>query len=297
MTLSACATCKNAADGICLLGQSYIDVYQAVQTIADESDREKIALLLACCSFWEESELSKLISCEVTLSQHAWSRIAYIKLQEADQEMFAGLVNVARDVVHNYGMYPGQSIAGEPPAAAVEPSPAEPPALEHSPAAVESVVTAEPPTAAPEPVVTAAEDSPADLAAPPVEEQPEAEVIPEPVSADDGSDSEAEPPAAAENVDDGSDSEAELPAAAESADDLAEAAPVVHQPAQDPVEQAMQELWTLAIASSKPSPSAEAPSLQWGRGSGRITAEAEGAAHLAPAPHQGFQRESLPGIA
>ncbi len=102
MTLSTCSMCRNAADGVCLLGQSYIDVFQSVQAIDDETRREQITHQLACCSFWEESDLAKQISREVTLSQHAWSRIAYIKLQKVDKVMFAGLVNVARSVLHSH---------------------------------------------------------------------------------------------------------------------------------------------------------------------------------------------------
>jgi hypothetical protein len=98
--------CKNVSDGVCLLGQSYVDVFQSVQTIDDEAKREQIARQLACCSFWEESDLAKQISREVTLSQHAWNRIAYIKLQKADQEMFAGLIGVARSVLHSHDHEP-----------------------------------------------------------------------------------------------------------------------------------------------------------------------------------------------
>ena len=250
MTLSACLSCKNAADGVCLLGQSYIDVFEAVHNIADEQERDKIAHQLPDCSFWEESELSKQIGREVTLSQHAWSRIAYIKLQAADQEMFAGLINVARDVVHSHSCLPGQTAVADPqPAIAPEP----------------------PPTAVPE---ESSAESSSETPVQPVAEQAEAD----PTALIDSSPTESEPEAIA----------SESPVEGEPSQTV----PTESDP--DPVEQAMQKLLSTAIAAANQVPSAEVPTLQWGRGSGRVT---NTATSTNPELQHVFQSESLPDIA
>lgn len=99
MTLSTCSNCRNFSEEVCLLGQSYADIFTSVQQIADEPLRQAVMAQLAKCSFWEESELSQMFSCEVTLSYQAWNRLAYMRPQRNDQDMFQNLVNAAREVV------------------------------------------------------------------------------------------------------------------------------------------------------------------------------------------------------
>lgn len=228
MTLSTCSMCKNAADGVCLLGQSYIDVFQSVQAIDDEARREQITHQLACCSFWEESDLAKQISREVTLSQHAWSRIAYIKLQKVDQAMFAGLVDVARSVLHSHDHEPTP-----------EPQPAS--ALNAAEPASNPAELSEP-----QPAITLKAAEPASNPAEPSEPQPEI------------SEHQEDP----------------MPSLS-----LVESPPVVDPPltAADPMEQAMQQLWSMAeeIQASTPE-GVEALSAQWGRGSGRASDSPDG---------------------
>ncbi|PSR17299.1 hypothetical protein C8255_13400 [filamentous cyanobacterium CCP3] len=228
------------------MGQSYIDVYQAVQNIADEQERDKVTHQLANCSFWEESELSKQVSREVTLSQHAWSRIAYIKLQAPDQEMFAGLIGVARDVVHSPSSHP---VAKPQPAIAPESPPPAPPEADSS-----SVAPAPP---APEPTEANITTLPGDSLG---NSEPETTAVENPTEPDSSQ-------------------------------------PASSQTDPDPVEQAIQKLLSTAIASSTQVPPAGAPTLQWGRGSGRVTNADDASNHTNPELHRVFQRETLPDIA
>lgn len=99
MPLSSCFQCKNYSEEVCLLGQSYADVFSTIQAMADDQDRQRLASYLANCAYWEESDLSKLFSQDVTLSYHAWSRLAYMKIHNGDQTLFQNLVNAARNVV------------------------------------------------------------------------------------------------------------------------------------------------------------------------------------------------------
>ncbi|MBD2428016.1 hypothetical protein [Phormidium sp. FACHB-1136] len=99
MTLSLCSQCKNYSEEVCLLGQSYADVFSSIQTMADPQEGQRLSSSLASCAYWEESDLSKLFSRDVTLSYHAWSRLAYMKIQNGDRDLFQNLINVAREVV------------------------------------------------------------------------------------------------------------------------------------------------------------------------------------------------------
>ncbi|PSN80963.1 hypothetical protein C8B47_03860 [filamentous cyanobacterium CCP4] len=244
------------------MGQSYIDVYLTVQNITNEQDREKVTHQLANCSFWEESELFKQICREVTLSQHAWSRIAYIKLQSSDQEMFAGLIDVARDVVHNPISNTGQPGLAEPqPALDLEPLPSAAPEIESS-----SVAPAEP----------VADQTEADTTTlpgnSPTESEPEATALENPIDQD-------------------------LSQTVASQDDQVPSQTIASQDDQDPVEQAMQELLSNAITSSTQVSLAEAQALQWGRGSGRVTNAANVSANTNLELERNSQFESLPSIA
>ena len=264
MTLSACSSCKNAADDVCLLCQSYIDIYQSVQEVADEQERNKVALYLAGCSFWEESELAKLVSCEVTLSQHAWSRIAYIKLQQVDQEMFAGLINVARSVVHNHGEQHHPVVTATPP-----------PLAPGAQATIEALAIIGEPQSSPYPGKVAP-------STPESTDQAEAgSAIAEPAVPDSAS---VETLTATHEAMDSRPDEGQLtPASNET----------------DLVEQAMKELWTIAIAAQTQAPPAPTPNMQWGRGSGRATEgpDTTASSNSAQDIRLAFQRQSLPGIA
>ncbi len=291
MTLSVCSTCKNATDDICLLGQSYIDIYQSVQAMAEEHHRDAVAHQLAPCSFWEESEILKLISREVTLTQHAWSRIAYIKLQKADQEMFAGLINTALSVVHN---------PSEPPAlvtAPVDPSPAEPVNDNSEENPEDSAPLAV--TESHEEIAPEAESTVVELSEPGddstlnqvnvMDQELDEDVTP---AAEDDTPITTDPPEPKDN-------NLPAPAVAELPDqDESVALPKESQPHapdadSDPIEQAMQELWSIALASNGTS---APPTLQWGRGSGRISA-ADALSFIPRADRPQSPQSSLPGIA
>lgn len=99
MSLSSCAQCKNYSEEVCLLGQSYADVFNSIQAVTDDQDRQRLGTYLAVCAYWEESDLAKLFSHEVTLSYHAWNRLAYMKTQNGDQELFQNLIQAARHVL------------------------------------------------------------------------------------------------------------------------------------------------------------------------------------------------------
>lgn len=172
MSLSPCTQCKNYSEEVCLLGQSYADVFSSIQGVADEQERQRLGQSLASCAYWEESDLSKLFSQEVTLSYHAWNRLAYMKLQNGDQELFQNLVNAARDVIlqHRQAADPLLSQASDAPVPQVNPVPIEaepqPPTLvaqeSTEPATLEASQPEVPPIQPPvEPVmVNAAEDAP-----------------------------------------------------------------------------------------------------------------------------------------
>lgn len=260
MSLSSCSQCKNYSDEVCLLGHSYIDVFSSIQTIADEQDRQRLGEYLAICSYWEESDLSKLFSHDVTLSYHAWNRLAYMKIQSGDQELFQNLINVARNVVLQ------QRQVADPVPGAVVSNLLNAPASRSSEAAVQPV--------APEPVAVE-EDSntPTDLqpsvdpVAPALleaeESLPPQVDAPAPVA-------EAMPPA---NV---------LPLSAP----VKMPAPPVHpemegQPsiptAADPIELAMQELWAMATSTRNGAHHGQplGEILASGRGTGRIDPAAD----------------------
>jgi hypothetical protein len=290
MTLSACSTCKNAADSICLLGQSYIDVYESVQSIADEQHRETVAQSLAGCSFWEESKLAKLISRDVTLSHHAWSRIAYLKLQPADQDMFAGLITVARSVVHSPEADPAPA-----PASLAESTPPDP--------APTSLTESSPP---PEPAAATTPDNPIDVA-PPEPSAPPAEATsdPTPVTAleptplsseactEEPSEVCAEPSPETCTEEPCTES---FPEAFTAALDDTTSLNLAADGETDPVEQAMRELWTSAISNHTQPPATDIATAHWGRGSGRIAE----ASNPSTSDRQDLPRamhQTLPGIA
>ena len=262
MSLSSCSQCKNYSDEVCLLGQSYIDVFSSIQAIPHEPDRQRLGEILASCGYWEESDLSKLFSHDVTLSYHAWNRLAYMKIQSGDQELFQNLINAARAVVlqQRQAANPIAGNAGNDLLAA----PASP-----SPVEAEQPVSPEP--VAVEETQTAPQIAPEDPQ-PPVE----------PVA-----------PVALEV-------EASLPPQMEDPTPVAEAAapadvmplsapvplPPIHpemegQPhspaAADPIEVAMQELWAMATANRNGAHHGQplGEILASGRGTGRIDPAAE----------------------
>lgn len=260
MSLSSCSQCKNYSDEVCLLGQSYIDVFSSIQTLAEEQDRQRLGQLLASCGYWEESDLSKLFSHDVTLSYHAWNRLAYMKIQSGDQELFQNLINAARNVVLQ------QRQAADPVAGAAVSNLLNAPASPSPEAAV--------PPVAPEPVAVVDDQiAPTDLqsSVEPVAPAPlEAEAslppqvdAPAPVA-------EAMPPASV------------LPLSAP----VKMPAPPVHpemegQPslptAADPIEVAMQELWAMATSTRNGAHHGQplGEILASGRGTGRIDPAAE----------------------
>jgi hypothetical protein len=100
MALSVCSDCKNYSEGVCLLGQSYVHVFQSVQDNFEPLGKDAgIISKLAGCLFWEKSELAQLFSCMVTLSYQAWEHIAYLKLNGHSSENFKNLLDAARSIV------------------------------------------------------------------------------------------------------------------------------------------------------------------------------------------------------
>lgn len=283
MSLSKCSQCQNFSEEVCLLGQSYVDVFHSVQTITDDLEQNRITAVLADCSFWEESELLKLISREVTLSHHAWSHIAYMKLRETDQAMFAGLVDVARMVV----LSPNDSTSTEPSQVPVTlpPSDMRPDDETVMPSPELSTVV-EPEAASAEDVTISNSSTPADEETTALNDAPSAEDTSEPPATENNGDGTelstaeagpSQPPTEDDSIDNstatvGSSIATELDESSDTetsiqAESLPDSSPVDES---SPLEAAMTELWTMAVAAT---PLTVKSPLMYGRGTGRISEE------------------------
>lgn len=260
MSLSSCSQCKNYSEEVCLLGQSYVDVFSSIQAMADETDRQRLGEVLASCGYWEESDLSKLFSHDVTLSYHAWNRLAYMKIQSGDQELFQNLINAARDVVlqQRQAAHPiAGTTANDLLAATASPSPVEPePPISPEPVAVEEDQI-EPTN--PEPIVDPVE---------PVSLEAEASLPPQ--IEDSAPVAEAAAPTNVLPL------SAPVPLPTPPVHPEMEGQP--HRPtAADPIEVAMQELWAMATANRNGAHHGQplGEILASGRGTGRIDPAAE----------------------
>ena len=98
MSLSVCSNCKQFAEGVCLLGQNYVEIFKSLhQNQVD--DVTEIVENLPSCSFWEASEITHQASRTITLNYYAWRKLANMKLHGADCEYFRDLVDAARAVI------------------------------------------------------------------------------------------------------------------------------------------------------------------------------------------------------
>ncbi|QQE64050.1 hypothetical protein GFS31_07220 [Leptolyngbya sp. BL0902] len=252
MSLSLCSQCKNYSEEVCLLGQSYVDVFGTIQTIVDDQDRQRLTSYLASCAYWEESDLSKLFSQDVTLSYHAWSRLAYMKIHNGDQELFQNLIKAARTVMVQQRQMTDPVGQDQPtPSELLTPSPSqspEPDALEPEAAALEDPQPTPLEDPQPIPLEDLAEDTAMTsgeepIALPPLVEVPPVESLSSLVVAEVGSSSPTSvmplpAPVALPSA----------PPAFHPEVTGQPGVPVATQPGADPIEVAMQELWTMATS-------------------------------------------------
>lgn len=273
MSLSLCSQCKNYSEEVCLLGQSYVDVFGTIQTLADDQDRQRLASYLASCAYWEESDLSKLFSQDVTLSYHAWSRLAYMKIHNGDQELFQNLINAARAVMLQQRQATNPVDQARPsealPVSASQPANQgllQPEAIAIAdPQPPETAVIADPQPAPLEPLPEEMAMAPEEEAVspPPLVEVPPVESLSSPAVAEAMSPVSVMPlpaPVALPST----------PPAFHPEVMGQPGVPVAIQPMADPIEVAMQELWTMATSGHLHNGQGLAPVMDSNRGTGRV---------------------------